>query len=392
MAKIVLYGIQLDALNRGVGALTYGHLELLKNNFDFDEIFSVSLGKKNLTKSISIVIQGKEIKCTEVKFLWWLFLPALFLLPVAKLTKNYSICPVLNFFKDVDLVCASNGGDSYTDIYTLKRLFLAFVSILLVEIMGIKVIFTPQTIGPFNTLLGKIMGAIPLKLADKVFTRDEKGDVFLNSIGVHSERTRDVSTFMKPQKVDYEVKPNTIGININGLMWENNYEGLENCFDSYKTLLKALTDNLLEKGYNVLFVPHTYSITKEFGENDYKAILEFMKNYQNNEKITYLDKEYTAPELKYIISQTDFFIGSRMHSNLAALTTSTPTVALSYSYKFDGTFKMFDVSKCVINAKNIKENDIPKIVEQILNLINQKEQIKEKLKKVNSEIKETSFV
>lgn len=36
--KIVLYGIQIDSFNRGVAALTYGHLELLKKDYEFDRI------------------------------------------------------------------------------------------------------------------------------------------------------------------------------------------------------------------------------------------------------------------------------------------------------------------------------------------------------------------
>ena len=388
MNKIVLYGIQIDSFNRGVGALTYGHIELLKKECEFDKIYSVSLRRKNSKEVTKIIIDNQEIEFVDIRFDWKQFLLAFFQLPVVLLFKKYSINPVLDFFKDVDLVCASNGGDSYADIYGLTRLFLEFLSILLPEILGKKVIFTPQTIGPFDTIPGKIMGAIPLIFANKVFTRDEKGDKFLISIGVKSERTRDVSTFMKPQKVNYIVKPNTIGININGLMWENNYEGLENCFDKYKTLLRRLIDKLLEENYNIILIPHTYSIEQFSKENDYTAILELMKNYSKSSNISYLDKEYTSPELKYIISQTEFFIGSRMHSNLAALTTSTPTVALSYSYKFDGTFKMFNVPECVINAKNISEKEILGILDNILFLISRKQEIKEKLERVNSEIED----
>ena len=372
MTKIVLYGIQIDSFNRGVGALTYGHIELLKKKFEFDKIYSVILGKNNSQNSKKIIIGDKEIVFVEVKFSWKIFLSAIFFIPFVIITKKYSVNSVVDFFKDVDFVFASNGGDSYADIYGLKRLFLEFVSLIVPEFMGIKVIFTPQTIGPFDTFVGKIMGAIPLIFATKIYTRDEKGDKFLKLIGVKTERTRDVSTYMKPQPVDYSVRPDTIGINISGLMWENNYAGLENCFDNYKDLLKKLTDRLLKKNYNILLVPHTYSVAQNIDENDYTAILEFIKNYPNDARISYLDKEYTSPELKYIISKTEFFVGSRMHSNLAALTTSTPTAALSYSYKFDGTFKMFDVPECVINAKNISVNDIQSVVEQIDNLIENK--------------------
>ena len=392
MDKIVLYGIQIDSFNRGVGALTYGHIELLKKSYEFDIIYSLILGKGNSQKNKIVNINNKQINFIEIKFDWKLFLLVILQMPFFKLFGLTFNNNVLVFFKDVDIICANNGGDSYSDIYGLKRLFLEFISIIIPELMGLKVIFTPQTIGPFNTLLGKIMGAIPLLLAAKIFTRDKKGDKFLNTIGKKSIRTRDVSTFMQPQKVDYTVKQNTIGININGLMWENTYDGLENCFDNYKILLKQLVDKLLEQNYNILLIPHTYSITEDFCENDYKAILQFIQNYKDESKVTYLNQEYLAPELKYIISQCDFFIGSRMHSNLAALTTSTPTAALSYSYKFEGTFKMFNVEECVINAKDMENNEIPQVIDKILNLINEKSQIKDKLQRINKNVEEFSFL
>lgn len=391
MDKICLYGLQIDSLNRGVGALTYGHIELLQKKYKFDTIYNVFLGKNNSIQNKKFNIGERSINFIEIKFDWKLYIQAFFQIPLLKLFGLSFNNPVLEFFKDIDLVAANNGGDSYSDIYGIKRLFLAFISILVPELMGKKVIFTPQTIGPFNTILGKIMGAIPLMSANKIFTRDEKGDKFLSAIGKKSIRTRDISMYMLPQKIDYKVIPNTIGININALMWENNYTGLQNCFDNYKLLLKLLTDKLIEQNYNVLLIPHTYSITENFCENDYKAILEFIKDYKNEPKITYLNTEYLPPELKYIISQCDFFIGSRMHSNLAALTTSTPTVALSYSYKFEGTFTMFDVPECVIQVKDLHENEISPVVDKVLKLLSDKDIIISKLEKVNSLLERIMF-
>lgn len=390
--KIVLYGTKIDSLNRGVGALTYGLIEILIKNHKINTIYNLIISKKNDKKSIKLNIRNQEIEYVEVKFDWKLFIIAIFQLPLVKITKIYSINPIFKFFKDVKLFCVVNGGDSYTDIYGLERLFLEFITIILSELIGLRVIFAPQTIGPFNTILGKIMGAIPLKLASKIYTRDNKGESFLSQIRVKSEQTKDMSIYMLPQKANYIVKPNSIGLNINGLMWENNYTGLENCFDCYKILLMQITDFLLENNYNILLIPHTYSVTEEFGENDYKATMKFLQNYKNEERISYLDKEYTSPELKYIISQTEFFIGSRMHSNLAALTTSTPTVALSYSYKFEGTFNMFNVPECVINAKNIAATDVPDIINKISILLENRENIKQKLSKVNSNIAEFNLV
>lgn len=382
MHKIVLLGTQIDSKNRGVNALAIGHIVLLMQNFDFDTVYSIILSKTKSEESFKSIINGKEITFIKKKMLWTDFLAVLIFFPIIKLfcLKDFNDCS--KFFKDVDIVCASNGGDSYSDIYGLKRLFLAFLSIIAPQILKKKVVFTPQTLGPFYSLPAKIMAFFNLKLANKVFVRDTKCDKFLSKIGIKAELSRDISSYMLPEKINYTVSPNTVGINVNGLMWENNYVGLENCFDSYKELIRKVTKEVINRGYNVLFVPHTYAVNDFIAENDYTAIKELIKDFDTN-SVSALDEEYTAPQLKYIISQTDFFIGSRMHSNLAALTTSTPTVALAYSYKFDGTFKMFDVPECVIQIKDMPKDKITDVVSKITEILSNKDKIISKLQSVN---------
>lgn len=390
MNKIVLLGTSVCNKNRGVNALAIGHIVLLMQNYDFDTVYSVTLSKRKSETSEIVAINGKQITFINKSMIWTEFLVISILFLFIRLFKLYDINDCSKFLKDVDIVCASNGGDSFSDIYGLKRLFLEFLSIITPELLGKKVVFTPQTIGPFYSFLAKIMAFFNLKLASKVFVRDNKGDKFLSSMRVKAKLTRDISSYMIPEKIDYVVKPNTLGINVNGLMWENNYTGLENCFDNYRILMKKLCEKILEQGYNILFVPHTYSIESNMSENDYTAIKDLMKEL-DTERISCLEEEYTAPQLKYIISQTDFFIGSRMHSNLAALTTSTPTVALAYSYKFDGTFKMFNVSECVIQVKDMQADEVSSVIDKVMNCFSQKNNIISKLKKVNSSLESIEF-
>ena len=70
-----------------------------------------------------------------------------------------------------------------------------------------------------------------------------------------------------------------------------------------------------------------------------------------------LDKYYREDELKSIISECDFFIGSRMHACIAAISSMVPTVALAYSRKFIGIWNELSLSKCVIDLTNIESKD-----------------------------------
>ena len=192
---------------------------------------------------------------------------------------------------------------------------------------------------------------------------------------------------MKPEKVDFEVLPNTIGINISGLLHFKTDVTDTAPFEMYDDLIEKLLIRLTEQGHNVLLIPHTYNAVNPDSADDLKACMYFAEKL-NSPKIRVVDKDYTAPQLKYIISQCDFFMGSRMHSNFAALSTSTPVVGLAYSYKFEGGFERFGIKDCVINLQNIKSGDVQNIINKIISLIDEKDRIKEVLKENNAKNKE----
>ena len=143
-----------------------------------------------------------------------------------------------------------------------------------------------------------------------------------------------------------------------------------------------LIKELIKLNYKILLIPHTYNAENPECADDLTAIKEIAAQI-GSESISIIDKNYTAPQLKYIISKCDFFIGSRMHSNFAALSTSTPVVGLGYSYKFQGGFEMFGIPECALLVKNIEKNDIPEIISNIINLLSNKDKIKQKLEMVN---------
>ena len=102
---------------------------------------------------------------------------------------------------------------------------------------------------------------------------------------------------------------------------------------------------------------------------------------------------YDQNEIKYIIGRCDFFIGSRMHACIGALSQSIPAIGISYSRKFFGVFESIGVGyliadpreltidetlnvieKAFMDRKEIKKhllNEMPEIKEKILNLFNE---------------------
>ena len=378
---ILLGAASKENNNRGCQALTTGALNLIcKNHHDVDSIIIVTPGNKKTQEDV-INIGGKDVKIINQfcnKFDYYNFLLESINYRILKKTKNNFI----KSFSNASLIYSINLGDGFTDIYGMKRLLMIFIEAFLVNVTKKKIIFLPQTIGPFNTFWGKILSKYILKNTNKVFVRDKKANKYLESIGVDYEEAFDLSVYMPPEPVDCVIEPNTVGINISGLLHFKTDLKDADGFENYDLLLVNLIKELIKLNYKILLIPHTYNAENPECADDLTAIKEIAAQI-GSESISIIDKNYTAPQLKYIISKCDFFIGSRMHSNFAALSTSTPVVGLGYSYKFQGGFEMFGIPECALLVKNIEKNDIPEIISNIINLSSNKDKIKQKLEMVN---------
>ena len=79
-----------------------------------------------------------------------------------------------------------------------------------------------------------------------------------------------------------------------------------------------------------------------------------------------------------------FFIGSRMHACIAALSQCIPAVGIAYSKKFDGVFESIGMSDCVIDARVHDESEILRRIESIFD---RKENIRKDLEQTMGGIK-----
>ena len=81
--------------------------------------------------------------------------------------------------------------------------------------------------------------------------------------------------------------------------------------------------------------------------------------------IILIDQDLISPQIKFIISQMKFFIGTRMHANFAAMYTGVPLFGLAYSYKFQGAFEANGIYDSTAMINNINEQDVDVIIERI---------------------------
>jgi polysaccharide pyruvyl transferase WcaK-like protein len=271
--------------------------------------------------------------------------------------------------KKVDFVFNISGGDGFTDIYSNKTFIALFWPSLIGALLNKKLILLPQTIGPFNKVKNQNLAEYAIKKATKVYVRDLVYADRLKKLEVPYIETNDVSFYMEPQKVDIEIDSNAIGINISGLAYYNNYKDLKGRFPYYKNLLIKIIELFQNRNIPVFLVPHTYNHeTPEINADDLQASKDIYESLTNKKGINIIaspNTDYIAPELKYIISKFDYFIGTRLHADFAAIYTNVPVFGLAYSYKFSGSFNRYGLNEHYSSVVDLKKEDIQEIVNKI---------------------------
>ena len=75
----------------------------------------------------------------------------------------------------IELFTSVAGGDSFSDIYGMARFFYTSLPQVLVLLMGKRLVLLPQTMGPFDRRLSRVIAQYILRHAERVFTRDRNG-------------------------------------------------------------------------------------------------------------------------------------------------------------------------------------------------------------------------
>ena len=292
----------------------------------------------------------------------------------------------INFWKKLkyciqkaDLIIDFTGGDSFTDIYGLRR----FVRESIVKEIAIKskvcFVLGAQTIGPFNNkFVQKAAKHIILK-SDYVFTRDEISNTYALDLGCKSILTTDVAFMLQPSVGNFDYLKKTtklkIGLNVSGLMLNGGYSN-NNQFGlkmNYKCFVNNLIKQCIDHDYEIHLIPHVLPLHSPT-EDDYKSA----ELLHNAFPATVVAPRFSSPiEAKEYIGYMDFFVGSRMHATIASFSMCVPTIPVAYSPKFSRLFSSVGYNR-VIDGKDISESEA---VDIIINSILTREEIKTEMAK-----------
>lgn len=254
-----------------------------------------------------------------------------------------------------DLIVSCGGG--YMQSRDIKKLVMCFsyhyIQLLCAKKSKRKYVIFAQSIGPFDFISAKVVREIlqeaSLTLARECYSYEYVQKKFrLKNLHL----TADTAFLLKAQKNSYEFDNDKkrIGITVRNWIYPNSKnkdkmnERYINAFAHFINVLVAQYD------MHVYIMPQCTS----FGlDNDLIISQCIYEEVENHELCTVIEQDFTPYELKHIYSKMDYFIGTRMHSNIFSLAEYVPCIAISYEHKTDGIMESVGLKDYVININDI---------------------------------------
>lgn len=273
--------------------------------------------------------------------------------------------PLLPFLDNARVVL-SVGGDNYSLDYGIPHKFTDLDDY--AREHNKPLVIWGASVGPFSAdpAYERFM-SLHLKKQKAIFARETRTIDYLSSIDVKENvyQVIDPAFAMEPVKpknfAELDALPGSIGINLSPLLGK--FVIKEYSSNQWLKLAVEIVKAVHEKFRRPIFlIPHVFIANS----NDLDFLRE-IKNQIGLDDIYLIGEEYSAAELKWIISQLSIFAGARTHATIASFSSCVPTVSFAYSTKAEGLNQDIygDLTLC-IKPNNLSPQTVCEVLDRAL--------------------------
>lgn len=394
MINLSFIGPSFNTNNLGVNALALGTLQSFVEQDEDIDIVLIDYNKQHeIFYDVTLLDKPYRFRQLNMRFSKQIFgkyhiirllFTVLFMkmIPVKSVKqKIFSMNTILKQLHQSRVICSIAGGDSFSDIYGLKRFAYIVLPQILVILMGKPLVLLPQTLGPFKSRFSKRVSRYILRKAAIIYSRDQQGLIamqhrfgsegqlrkarFCYDVGF-AIRAHPVRNEEKEALAAFKDQSGLIGFNISGLLYIGGYTK-RNMFglrENYQHLVQRIITFLIhEIKTRVVLIPHVLGIGRNL-ESDQSAIKIIYEEMSGTfpDDIILLKHTYDQNQIKDIINLCDLFIGSRMHACIGAASQSVPPVSLAYSKKFIGVMQSVGLGELVADLRILTIGKVLEIV------------------------------
>ncbi|MDX6712966.1 MAG: colanic acid/amylovoran biosynthesis protein [Blastocatellia bacterium] len=280
--------------------------------------------------------------------------------------------------RDCNIVFDIGEGDSFTDIYGLRRYIVHIFSKSLVLQANKPLIFAPQTIGPFDNPSRRRIAVALMRKAAGVFTRDNLSTTFIKENGLtkNSDEYIDVAFALPFERQKRPAGRLRVGLNASGLLYNNGYTG-KNEFGmtvDFKALCHRLIEKLVKNPeVEIHLIAHVHGPGDD-PDNDAPVMRALAQQYP---ALIMAPLFETSEQAKSYMSSMDFVVAGRMHACIGAYSAGVPVVPIAYSRKFNGLFNTLGYEYYVDG----KTDTVDGALEKILSAFDKRDTLKLELEK-----------
>jgi colanic acid/amylovoran biosynthesis protein len=268
-----------------------------------------------------------------------------------------------NFFYEVeqsDIVIACGGGYLRTESGSLKNTVLLIVTclnFLSAYYLNKPLYLYSQSIGPVHGKVQEIILKFALNRVRIVEPREDLSVEYLKRLKI---KTKIMQTTDPVFSLDITEKHSSISVDNNKenvgftvRKWFSN----ELQYNQYVKAFAALIDSVsVSNKAHFYYVPQV--IAANFGDDDRKVAEDVLKLVNNKEAVTLISDDLHPLEIAGFCAKLDFFVGTRMHSNIYALINHIPTLAIEYEPKTRGIMRSLDLEDYVIDIADVTDEMI----------------------------------
>lgn len=292
-------------------------------------------------------------------------------------------------------------SDTYGFLYPVNFLYKG---VLIPAMMKKPVIANAAQIGPFSkNLKGKLLRfyvRIVFNQTKLITLRDQysKKNLIQMNIGRPPSYMVADPAFLLPlpshdtidqiltcEGIDVTDKP-IVGINLSALIFKyGNKQKSINKIEWYVDLMSQIVTHIIQElNANVVLLPHVFVK----GNDDRIICNKVFKKITDKKNLFIINCEYTSEEFKAIIGKFDFFISSRMHPIIHAISMCTPVFGIDYNFKTEELMRLIGLGEAVCS---ISELTYEELIEKIDSAFYSREKMKKILEIQSKKLKELAY-
>ena len=278
---------------------------------------------------------------------------------------------LLSAYYSADLVLSCGGGNFYAHRSFSPFFIWAILTLGFAIAIGKKVVLLPQSIGPIEGRLQRLMARITLSRADLIMVRERSSLHFvIHDLGIDQKAivVPDLAFNLPPAPALTEPnmgreKPLRIGVTvIDRAAQTHNFQRQE----SYENALTALLVRL-----NKEHKTESYIFAQSYGpgidHDDRRAARRLFKRVKEATGRAVMVTDFrNALEAKAAYIGVDCMIATRMHSGVFALCNHVPTILIGYQPKACGMMQMFELEQYCCDIQTLTADQLYELVRDVL--------------------------